>query len=207
MIARGSFNAMRQLLQGTGSGECELCNSPLPPRHDHLIEPAARQISCVCGACAVLFSSGGKTIFRRIGRSVRRLDSLRLTDAQWERFGIPVSLAFVFNSSLENTAQAFYPSPAGPVESPLDPDAWDEVVSANPSLGEMLPDIEALLINRLSTPHSYFLSPIDECYRLAGLIRKHWQGLSGGGKVRHEIEAFFAGLAERAGTATKKTRT
>ena len=153
------------------------------------------------------FQQRRKTIFRRIGRSVRRLDSLRLTDAQWERFGIPVSLAFVFNSSLENTAQAFYPSPAGPVESPLDPDAWDEVVSANPSLGEMLPDIEALLINRLSTPHSYFLSPIDECYRLAGLIRKHWQGLSGGGKVRHEIEAFFAGLAERAGTATKMTRT
>ena len=36
--------------------------------------------------------------------------------------------------------------------------------------------------------------PIDECYKLVGLIRLHWHGLSGGTEVWREVAQFFAEL-------------
>jgi hypothetical protein len=39
--------------------------------------------------------------------------------------------------------------------------------------------------------------PIDECYRLVGLIRVHWKGLSGGSEVWREIRKFFDSLKAR----------
>jgi hypothetical protein len=40
----------------------------------------------------------------------------------------------------------------------------------------------------------YYIAPIDECYRLVGLIRANWKGLSGGSEVWAEIGRFFSGL-------------
>jgi hypothetical protein len=48
-------------------------------------------------------------------------------------------------------------------------------------------------------PAEYYLVPIDECYKLVGLIRTHWRGLSGGTEVWREIGAFFAELKKQAG--------
>ena len=62
--------------------------------------------------------------------------------------------------------------------------------------------MEALLINRVGPAREYFLAPIDECYRLVGLIRLHWRGLSGGAEVWKEIQSFFTGLKSR---CTNKT--
>jgi hypothetical protein len=61
------------------------------------------------------------------------------------------------------------------------------------------PDIEALLVTRVSRAHEssqaeYYIAPIDECYRLVGLIRSNWKGLSGGTEVWQEIARFFSGL-------------
>src|SRR5256885_192446 len=59
-----------------------------------------------------------------------------------------------------------------------------------------------LLVNRLgaargyATPE-YYLLPIDECFRLVGLIRAQWRGFGGGSELWAEIEKFFAGLKER----------
>jgi len=54
-------------------------------------------------------------------------------------------------------------------------------------------------INRANFPPDYFLVPIDECYKLVGLIRSNWRGFSGGAEVWREITAFFGGLKSRAG--------
>jgi hypothetical protein len=42
--------------------------------------------------------------------------------------------------------------------------------------------------------------PIDACYKLVGLIRLHWRGLSGGAEVWKEIAKFFQSIKERAGS-------
>jgi Ni,Fe-hydrogenase III large subunit len=64
-------------------------------------------------------------------------------------------------------------------------------------------DIEALLVNRVGYAHDlsraeYYIAPIDECYRLVGLIRANWKGLSGGSEVWSEIGRFFSGLRSMA---------
>jgi hypothetical protein len=40
----------------------------------------------------------------------------------------------------------------------------------------------------------YFIAPMDECYKLVGLIRANWKGLSGGSEVWSEIGRFFSDL-------------
>jgi hypothetical protein len=76
------------------------------------------------------------------------------------------------------------------------------VVNDNPLLAEMTPDVEALLVNRVGAargvPAEPYVAPIDECYKLVGLIRSHWHGLSGGTEMWREIAAFFSALKEKA---------
>ena len=67
----------------------------------------------------------------------------------------------------------------------------------------MEPDVEALLVNRVGHPRRtgcaiYSMVPIDECYKLVGLIRTHWKGFGGGTEVWQEIEKFFADLRAKA---------
>jgi hypothetical protein len=63
--------------------------------------------------------------------------------------------------------------------------------------------VEALLVNRVghtrgfSAPE-YYVLPIDECYKLVGLIRGNWRGLSGGTEVWQKIGQFFDSLKRRA---------
>lgn len=115
---------------------------------------------------------------------------------------VPIELVFFFKSSPERRIVALYPSPAGATESLLALEVWEDIVKDNPMLSEMTPDVEALLVNRVGSergvPAQYYIAPIDECYKLVGLIRMHWRGLSGGTEVWREIAAFFSALKERA---------
>jgi hypothetical protein len=114
---------------------------------------------------------------------------------------IPIGIVFfVKQSSTEDDGHniaAYYPSPAGPVESLLSLEAWQEVASRNSDLGRLEADTEALLVNRAA--RESFILPVDECYRLVGLMRTHWKGLSGGAEVWREIQLFFAEMKARAG--------
>jgi hypothetical protein len=178
---------------------CELCSAALPPDHQHLIEPQTRKMLCSCQACSILFSGQAGTKYRRVPRRVRYLSDFRLTDAQWDNLMIPIGMAFFFHGSAAGKTLALYPSPAGATESLLDLESWDEIVQDNPVLKEMEEDTEALLVNRVKGEREYYLVPIDECYRLVGLIRTYWRGLSGGAEVWEEIGKFFAELKEKSG--------
>lgn len=173
---------------------CELCSVALPGRHRHLLEMEHRRLVCACDACALRFDGviGGR--FSLIPRDTLRLDGFSLSDAQWTELSLPIDLAFFFHSSAAGRVVAFYPSPAGAVESTLGLGAWNDLAAANPVLAELQPDVQALLVNRRGSERAYYLAPIDSCYELVGLIRSYWTGLSGGSDVWREIARFFAGL-------------
>jgi len=216
----GAFALVRQFARRRSETEqCELCGRSLATEHQHLIEPPTRKLACVCDACAVLFS-GSQQKYARVPRDVERLDDFRITDAQWDTLLIPIEMAFFFESSTAGRIVAIYPSPAGPTESLLPLETWQGVVEDNPVLRRMRPDVEALVANRMG-PHrheagsddriaEYYILPIDECFKLVGVIRLHWKGLSGGTVVWREIATFFAemrGRAERTQVASPFRRT
>jgi hypothetical protein len=199
----GGFGVLRQFARRQRTVErCELCSVDLRPDHPHLIELAQRKLLCACDACALLFS-GPASKYKRVPRRILALPQFHLTDAEWNGLMVPINMAFFFTNSLERRVIAMYPSPAGATESLLALESWNEILSRNPALIGMEPDVEALLVNRLgysrgySAPE-YYLLPIDECYKLVGLIRAHWKGLSGGTEVWQQIAEFFKNVKERA---------
>lgn len=173
------------------SERCELCGQPLAAHHPHLIEVASHRLACACAPCADRFDDG-TTAYRRVPEDVCRLDDFRISDAEWDALLIPIGLAFFFKSTRSARVVAMYPGPAGAVESQLDLEAWQSLAAANPLLDTLRADVEALLVHRIDGTRAYWLMPIDRCYALAGLIRKHWHGLSGGPAVRDAIDRFFA---------------
>ncbi len=199
-----AFAMLRQFARPRPAAErCELCSAGLSHEHPHLVELASRKIVCACDACATLLDgmAGGK--FKRVARRAQFLANFWMTDGQWENLMIPINMAFFFQSSLEDRMITLYPSPAGAVESLLPLDAWNEIVKKNATLAQLRPDIEALLVNRVGHAQElsraeYYIAPIDECYRLVGLIRANWRGLSGGAEVWTEIGRFFSELRSRA---------
>lgn len=197
------FGALRQFTRRERPLEkCELCSVGLRPDHSHLIELAQRRLHCTCDACAILFSGQGVK-FKRVPRRVRALSGFNLSDAEWNSLMVPINMAFFLHNSLEDRVIALYPSPAGATESLLELESWKDLVARNPVLNEMESDVEGLLVNRLGhsrgySAAEYYLVPIDECYKLVGLIRMHWKGLSGGTDVWQQLGGFFTGLKARA---------
>jgi hypothetical protein len=198
----GSKNVL-SVLRGLGRarqpGEsCELCGVHLGHEHQHLLQNSSARILCACEPCAILFShrnESGK--FARIPRDVRQLSNFHVSDAEWSALLLPIDLAFFLRSTAAGKVVAYYPSPAGSTESLLNLDAWDSLAANNPALDHMAADVEALLVNRTRGHREYYIAPIDECYKLTGIIRMHWRGLSGGDEVWQAIEQFFARLRER----------
>jgi hypothetical protein len=178
---------------------CELCGEAIPREHRHLLEVSSRRVSCVCQACSILFSNKAASAGRQrlIPDRCLVLKNFRMSDAQWEELRIPVGMAFLLWSTPAGQAVAFYPGPAGATESLLPMEVWSALETSNPALAELEPDVEALLVNRARGARQYFLVPIDECYRLVALIRRHWRGLSGGQQVWQEIGQFFEALQTR----------
>jgi len=203
-----AFATLRQFTRPrTPVERCELCGLGLAQEHPHLVEVASRQIICACDACATLFDGMAVSKFRRVSRRAQILANFRMTDAQWENLLIPINMAFFFRSNLEDRIITLYPSPAGAIESLLPMDAWNEIVEENAILADLRPDIEALLVNRVGHVQQlslaeYYIAPIDECYRLVGLIRANWKGLSGGTEVWEEIGRFFTTLRSRSDLVT-----
>ena len=176
---------------------CELCGAGLADEHQHLLEMSGRQLRCCCDACAVLFPGHESARFRRVPRRTVRLTDFVLSDALWAELRLPIDLAFLYETGSPQQVVAVYPSPAGGTQSQVEAQSWLELVQANPVLARFEPEVETLLVNRVGARREYYRAPIDVCFRLVGIVRASWRGLSGGPKVRVEIERFFNELRER----------
>ncbi len=175
---------------------CDLCGKELDPDHRHLLHLVDRRILCTCESCLAI--RGGDAELRPTGTRTVWLDQFDLPDDTWASFQIPIGLAFFIDSSASGSVVALYPSPAGATESELETETWRELRTQNPVLMGLEPDAEALIVNRMAEPAQHAIAPIDECYRLVGLIKVNWDGISGGSGVERAIETFFGELREKA---------
>ncbi len=185
---------------------CEFCSEPLPTEHHHVLDLSKRLVMCSCNACTLLFGheGAGDGKYRTIPRLYVLMPDFQMSDEQWEALMIPVNMVYIFRTAAgeeEPNAEhivAFYPSPAGAIESLLSLDDWENLMHDNPILRDLKPDVEALLINRVGDKRSHYIVPIDQCYQLVGLIRLSWRGLSGGEEVWKAINDFFTALDSKA---------
>ena len=195
------FAALRRFARPAPPAErCDLCGAPLPPEHEHLAEPVARRLVCACRACALLFGAQEAGRFRRVPPRLERLTGPRLGDERWAGLGVPVRLAFFYRSTAAGGVVAVYPSPAGPLESPVEAAAWDAAAADHPALRALEPDVEAVLVNRVNGADDVFRCSLDRCYHVIGLVRARWQGMTGGPELWAAVEEFFARLRAETGS-------
>src|SRR6202000_103886 len=129
----------------------------------------------------------------------------------WEALQCPVGVAFFFTNAALGRTVAFSPGPAGATESELDLDAWNAIGGADPRVGLLVDDVEALLVrvprndeDDEDEPQTY-LVPIDACYEFVGRLRMMWRGFDGGQETRAFIDGFFAQIAARAVQVPRET--
>jgi len=195
---RNSIAALRRFSKPRAPEErCDLCSAPLAPHHRHLIDPARRQIVCSCDACSILFGGGADLRYKLVPRRIENWSDFQMTDMQWQGLGVPIALAFFYFSSQAREVISMYPSPAGATEALLPNEAWETLVETNPRLRELQPDVETLLVNRIGGKREYYRAPIDECFKLVGLVRANWRGMSGGAELWKQIACFFEDLNHR----------
>jgi len=173
---------------------CELCSAPIAAEHRHVLDVDAREVRCVCGPCSVLFdrAEAGGGHYRAVPVTRRRVVDFDLDDVAWAALDVPVGLAF-FVGDGAGKIDAWYPNPLGMTHSEPDPAVWSDLRAANPVLDGMEPMVEALLVNRRGAEPEHWVVPVDVCYRLAALVRRRWEGFTGG-PVWAEITSYFESL-------------
>ena len=75
-----------------------------------------------------------------------------------------------------------------------------DVLAANPQLGHLRADVEALLVRGPDREHPGFSAhvvPIDACYELVGTMRATWRGFDGGKEAGTARAAFFDAVEHR----------
>lgn len=177
--------------------KCELCGMPISDEHRHLLELDERRILCACEPCLAMKS--GLDNYCPVSTRTLWLDDFVFPDELWAAFQLPVGLAFFMRSTGTNCVVALYPSPAGATECELHLESWGKLVELNPILRDLEADAEALVVNRISERNQHAIVPIDECYRLVGLIKSTWQGISGGSAIEDAVPKFFDYVRDRAG--------
>jgi Family of unknown function (DUF5947) len=180
---------------------CEMCAEDIGERHSHVVDVVSRGLMCTCRPCYLLFTADGAELrYRAVPDRYLSFPGVPFSPGQWDELEIPVGLAFFFVNSVLGRTVAFYPGPAGATESELPLPVWDAIVTANPVLGTVAPDVEAWIVrmpDRSGAQAACHLVPIDRCYELVGGLRRVWRGFDGGQEARALLDGFFADLAQR----------
>jgi hypothetical protein len=179
---------------------CELCAVAIDTQHRHISDMEDRSLLCACRPCALLFTrdgaAGGR--YRAVPERYLWVTDFELSRAEWEALQIPVAVAFFFRNSAVGEVAGFYPSPAGATECLLPLDAWKQVETANPFVGRIESDVEAVLIRWGTEAIECFVVPIDSCYELVGELRRLWRGFDGGREAREALSGYFERIETQA---------
>jgi uncharacterized protein DUF5947 len=204
MISQLPLSGLKRLLDSDpAETSCQRCGTGLPAEHEHIVNIAVRRLLCVCPACYTEAARGSHgDPHRAVPRRYLAIPAAALTDEEWEALEIPVGIAFFLRSSALGRIVAMYPGAAGTTESRLSLGTGERALQSAPWMGQLTPDVEALLVRRTRDAQDTFLVPIDACYALAGEIRRHWIGFGGGAEVHRVIDSFFAALRDKCQVVT-----
>ena len=210
-VTRPALTSLRRIAAGRPEpvvGErCEMCAVEITDEHQHVVNLESRALMCTCRGCYLLFTAEHAELrYRAVPDRYLSFPDFTFGAGEWDDLQIPVGLAFLFHNSVQQRLIAFYPGPAGATESELPLDAWDRMLVGNPELGELRPDVEALLLRGADREHPGFSAhvvPIDTCYELVGRLRSLWRGFDGGQEAHAAIDGFFAMVERRARPATR----
>lgn len=179
---------------------CDMCNLPVPEQHRHVLDEQLDELMCTCQACTLLFQrdAAGRGHYQLVPDRRMRLPEFSPHD-----LGVPVGLAF-FVMRADGSVIAHYPSPMGATQWDFEPAIWQAMQESCPSLRELVPGVQALLVNTARGAKEHWIVPIDDCYRLVAVVRREWKGLSGGSQVWPAIARFFAELDRRPGSPLRE---
>lgn len=199
VLVRQSFSALRKFVRDPAPKEvCELCSAELGDDHEHLFESSSQRLICCCRGCAILFGSQREGRFRGLPNRSEFLASVCITDAEWQSLEVPVDLVCISRSGPDGELTASYPGPFGAIESALDKGAWEALALVHPDLADLESQVEAFLVRRANGVREVYRVPITECRKLIGVLRRNWQGISGGTLVWEEVDRFFGRLRDEA---------
>ena len=159
-----------------------------------------RVLVLLAGAASMGF--GASLAFGRVWQAPERVDHLEARVATFETMlvgrlqEIQDTLGEVSSRSRRTECAVI----ALATDGEIDPECWEPAVRDCPALTDLATDVEALLVNTVSGRAEAWLVPIDDCYRLVALVRRHWTGMSGGELIWPEIERFFEDLRRCDGT-------
>ncbi|MFG3417787.1 DUF5947 family protein [Micromonospora sp. NPDC049460] len=196
MTAGALQRAIRRARQRAAAVErCGMCAGPVGPEHRHVWDEQDGELMCACTPCSLLFDreAAGAGRYQLVPTHGRRLTGLSVAE-----LGVPVGLVF-FVKRQDGRVLGHYPSPLGTTESEIDAGAWRAIEALSPALAELKPRVEAFLV-WTGPPRGdgqQWVVPVDDCFRLVALIRRHWTGMSGGSAVWREIPGFFDDLGRR----------
>lgn len=193
MSAGSAVQALRRFREAsTDATRCAFCGMAVESAHPHRLDPEGWQVICACNACDR--DRADEPRLRRVGHRVEKIEDPRVGERMLMVVDVPVGLAFFTRT--RRAANVFYPAPTGTAEARIDVETWAALEAELPEVARLEPEVEAIVVSL--SPRRTFVVPIDECFRLAGMLRSAWVGWSGGAEARSAIEDFFATLETRA---------
>ena len=179
---------------------CELCSRPIPSQHSHVVHVEKRNLLCACRPCYLLFTSqgaaGGK--YRAVPESYLDLGDRRPQPLAMGPAAGSGRAGLLLLQQQPGAHRGLLSQPGrGHRVAAAARDLGGDRARRTPRLAALIPDVEALLVWKRPEGCASYVVPIDACYELVGIVRRHWRGFHGGEEAWQAISAFFAGLAAR----------
>ena len=187
---------------GTGRARATCAPSRSATTHSHVANIADRRLMCTCRGCYLLFTAAGgrrPADARGARRSTASSTTSRSPRQQWDDLAIPVDLVFLFRQSDAEdadgraAARRLLPEPGRRDRVRARPRRRGSGSPRRTRRSATWPTTSQAALLRRTGPGEFtcLLVPIDACYELVGLVRKHWTGFSGGAEVWQRIDEFF----------------
>ena len=164
------------------AGEVRVCAPrPWPPRTSTWSKLQSRRLVCAARPARCSSAASKSGLSPRAAATSSSCPTSASPTPQWESLLIPISLAFFFHST-----------PAERVRGRISQSGRGHRIALGiwkpgrrwstrtPCWPRCNPTSRPCWSIAWAAQRSYYRVPIDECYKLVGLIRVHWRGLSGG---------------------------